>query len=181
MTTLPSIFEGLADAEVGAEHPEFELRDPGESEADIKAWLGGLPSDGSRLIVFAQDGTGSLFCLWLRPEHDDVDRAPVVYLGSEGEVGVLARDPAAFLEFVASGLTYDGHNGEFFDPLDSDDDEDFASEETARRAKVAAYVRRQTGKTELRHPKQVRAEAEAAFPKFAEWVEANNAYLDPNE
>jgi hypothetical protein len=174
MSKLPRIFEGLAD--VGAEHAEFELRDPAESDGDITAWLGALPRDGTRLIVFAQDGTGSLFCLWLRPGRDDVDSAPVVYLGSEGELGVLGKDPAAFLEFVASGVTYDGHGGCFFDPLESDDDEEFAAETMARRAKVAKWVMQRTGKKELRQPDALRAEAEAAYPDLEAWITANNAH-----
>ncbi|HVI00820.1 MAG TPA: hypothetical protein VM869_19015 [Enhygromyxa sp.] len=174
MSKLPKIFDGLAD--VGAEHAEFELRDPEESDGDIKAWLGALPSDGTRFIVFAQDGTGSLFCLWLRPGHDDVEAAPVVYLGSEGELGVLGKDPAAFLELVASGMTFDGHGGGFFDPLESEDDEEFAAEGKARRAKVAEWVKQRTGKSELREPDAVRAEAEAACPGLEAWVTANNAY-----
>lgn len=174
MTKLPSIFEGLAD--VGAEHAEFELCDPSESDDSVTAWLGALPSDGTRLIVFGQDGTGSLYTLWLAPGHDDVETAPVVYLGSEGELGVLGKDPAAFLEFVASGMTFDGHNGAFFDPLESDDDEDFATEEQARRAKVVEFVGQRVGKATLRHPDAVRAEAEAAHPGFTAWVDANNTY-----
>lgn len=174
MAKLPKIFNGLAD--VGAEHAEFELRDPAESDDDIKSWLGALPRDGTRLVVFAQDGTGSLFCLWLRPGHDDVDTAPVVYLGSEGELGVLGKDPAAFLEFVASGVTYDGHGGGFFDPLEAEDDEELPAEVLARRAKVAEWVMQRTGKKELRKPEELRAEAEAAYPDFADWVTANVAH-----
>jgi hypothetical protein len=174
MTELPSIFEGITD--VGAEHAEFELCDPDESAGNIAAWLGATPKDGTRFINFAQDGTGSLFCLWLRPGHDDVETAPVVYLGSEGELGVLAKDPAAFLEFVASGMTFDGHGGSFFDPLESEADEDFVADVKARRAKVVKFVKRQLGKQELRHPSELRAEAEAAYPGLADWVAANNAY-----
>jgi hypothetical protein len=174
MTKLPSVFAGLAD--IGAEHSEFELRDPDESDSDIKAWLGAVPKDGTRFIVFAQDGTGSLFCLWLRPGHKDVETAPVVYLGSEGELGVLGKDPAAFLEFVASGMSFDGHGGSFFDPLDSESDEDSATEATARRAKVAKWVKKRTGKNTLRHPDALRAEAEAAYPGLEAWVVANNSH-----
>lgn len=174
MSKLPSLFEGLAD--VGAEHAEFELRDPDESDGDIQAWLGALPSDGTRFVVFAQDGTGSLYCVWLRPGHDDVDKAPVVYLGSEGELGVLGKDPAAFLEFVASGMSFDGHGGSFFDPIEDEDDEDYVAEVADRRARVAEYVMRRTGKAELRHPAAVRAEAEAAYPDLEQWIAANNAH-----
>jgi len=174
MTQLPRIFNGLEDAEV--EHSEFELRDPAESDDDITAWLGALPSDGTRFIVFAQDGTGSLFCVWLRPGHESVETAPIVYLGSEGEVGVLGKDPAAFLEFIASGLTFDGHGGNFFDPLDDEDDPAFIAEARERQAAAAAFVREQTGRETLRHPDALKAEAEAAYPDLGAWVEANNAH-----
>jgi hypothetical protein len=168
MSKLPSLFEGLAD--VGAEHAEFELRDPADSDSDIQAWLGALPSDGTRFVVFAQDGTGSLYCVWLQPGHDEVETAPIVYLGSEGELGVLGKDPAAFLEFVASGMSFDGHGGSFFDPDEGDE------EALARREQVAEWVKQRTGKTDLRHPDEVRAEAEAAYPGLEQWVAANNAH-----
>jgi hypothetical protein len=175
MTALPRVFEGLAD--VGAEHAEFELVDLAESDDNVKSWLGSLPTDGTRLIVFAQDGTGSLFCVWLRPGQTDVESAPIVYLGSEGELGVLGKDPAAFLEFVASGMTFDGHASRFFDPLDSDDDDEYATDERARRAGVVEFVRERTGKSSIRHPDLVRAEAEAAYPGFEAWVSANNTHI----
>ena len=174
MPQLPKIIKGLADLDI--EQPEFELRDPAESDDDIQAWLGALPSDGTRFVVFAQDGTGSLFCLWLRPGQADVETAPIVYLGSEGELGVLGKDPVAFLEFVASGMTFNGHSGSFFDPLEDEEDEDEVAEAKRRRAAVAAYLKRSAGVTKLRDPAQVRAEAEAAHPDLEAWIDANNGH-----
>lgn len=172
MTALPRIFQGLEEAEV--EHSEFELRDPAESDENIEAWLGALPRDGTRFIVFAQDGTGSLFCSWLRPGQDSIEAAPVVYLGSEGELGVLGKDPAAFLEFIASGMTFDGHGGNFFDSLDDEEDEEFLAEGRERKARALEFLRRQTGRETARHPDALRAEAEAAYPDLAAWIAANN-------
>lgn len=168
---LPGTFKDLA--EIGAEHSEFELRDPSGSDRAINAWFGALPGDGTRFIVFAQDGTGSLYCVWLRPGHDHIETAPIVYLGSEGELGVLGKDPTAFLEFVASGMSFDGHAGSFFDPLEGEDDEDYVTETLDCRAKVAEYVKQRTGKTELRHPDALRAEAEAAYPGLEDCIAAN--------
>jgi hypothetical protein len=61
---LPEMFTIFDD--VDCEHPEFERCDPEESDDSIQAWLGALPADGSKLTVFAQDGTGSLYCLFQR-------------------------------------------------------------------------------------------------------------------
>ena len=108
--------------------------------------------------------------MWKRPGEDDVDSAPIVYLGSEGEVGVLAKDGDAFLDYVAAGLSFDGHAGSFFDPNEGDEDvED-------RRKRVGKWVMKQTGRKKLRHPEQLREEAERTYPGFADWVARNNAY-----
>lgn len=169
-TKLPTIFAGLADADI--EYAEFELVDPAESDSNLGAWLGALPKDGSRVTVFAQDGTGSLFGVWLRAGHADVETAPVVYLGSEGETAVLAKDPRTFIELLGSAVTFDGHAGTFFS---MDDDEDEGVAELRKRA--ASFAKRTLGLAKLRKPAVIKAEAEAAYPDLQAWVDANNAHV----
>lgn len=172
MTTtnqLPTIFAGLADA--GIEYAEFELGNPDESDSNLGSWLGALPKDGSRVVVFAQDGTGSLFGVWLRPEHADVETAPVIYLGSEGETAVLAKDPRAFIELLGSAMTFDGHAGTFFS-MDDDEDEEIGE----LRKRAASFAKRTLGLAKLRKPAVIKAEAEAAYPGLQAWVDAHNAH-----
>jgi hypothetical protein len=166
--TLPSIFAGLAEA--GIEYAEFELCDPSESESNLRAWLGGLPADGSRVMTFAQDGTGSYFGVWLRAEHANPETAPIVFLGSEGETAVLAKDARAFIEQLGAAKVFDGHRGTFF--ADEDEDEDT----TARRERTASFAKQTLELDALREPEAIKAEAEAAWPDFQAWVDANNAH-----
>ncbi|MFV8752832.1 hypothetical protein ACNOYE_19990 [Nannocystaceae bacterium ST9] len=166
---LPKLFHALADA--GIEHAEFELSDPEDSDSNIQAWLGALPKDGSRVVTFAQDGTGSLFGVWLRAGHADLETAPIIYLGSEGETAVLGKDPRAFIELLGSAMTFDGHAGTFFSTDDEDDDD-----VRERRERTASFAKRALGIAALREPGEIKAEAEAAYPDLSAWVDANNAH-----
>lgn len=69
----------------------------------IRAWTGNGELDGDRFRVFGQDGTGGYAAFWLvRPGRALVDQ-PVVFLGSEGETGVAARDLGDLLWLLADG------------------------------------------------------------------------------
>ncbi len=166
---LPKAFDILTDVE--CEHEEFELCDPEQSDENIEAWLGALPAEGSRLTVFAQDGTGSLFALWLRPGEDDIERAAVIYLGSEGDVTALAVEPGAFIDIVAARVSVDAEDDgcTLHPPEEAEEEEEEAGEE------VAVAFAQKLGR-ELRDPKEVVAEARAAITDLREWVDANNAH-----
>ncbi|MER7181709.1 SMI1/KNR4 family protein [Streptomyces hyaluromycini] len=69
----------------------------------FRAWTGNAELNDGRFRVFGQDGTGGYAAFWLiRPHRPLVDQ-PVVFLGSEGETGVVARDLSAFLWLLAGG------------------------------------------------------------------------------
>ncbi|MDC0672001.1 hypothetical protein [Nannocystis radixulma] len=84
-------FEMLAEIEAGG--PEAWTRNA-EAEHEFR--------------VFAQDGSGGLVAFWLVHHDDGVARPlaeqPVVFLGSEGEVGAVATDLADFLHLLAAGI-----------------------------------------------------------------------------
>ncbi|WAS95739.1 hypothetical protein [Nannocystis punicea] len=71
------------------------------------AWTGN-PAAEHEFRVFAQDGSGGLVAFWLVHHEDGVTRPltdqPVVFLGSEGEVGAVATDLADFLHLLAAGI-----------------------------------------------------------------------------
>ncbi|MFE7569547.1 SMI1/KNR4 family protein [Streptomyces sp. NPDC057539] len=70
----------------------------------LRAWTGNSEVSGDSFRVFGQDGTGGYVAFWLiRPNHPLVDQ-PLVFLGSEGELGVLARDLGDFLWVLAGGF-----------------------------------------------------------------------------
>ncbi|MGW6255938.1 SMI1/KNR4 family protein [Streptomyces sp. NPDC055085] len=70
----------------------------------FRAWTGNGELDGDEFRVFGQDGTGGNVAFWLiRPGRPLVEQ-PIVFLGSEGETGVIARNLAAFLWLLADGF-----------------------------------------------------------------------------
>ncbi|MFC8125731.1 SMI1/KNR4 family protein [Streptomyces sp. NPDC057302] len=75
-----------------------------ETTAWFRAWTGNGEPQGDDLWPFGQDGSGGYAAFWLvRPGRPLADQ-PVVFLGSEGETGVVARDLGAFLWLLADGF-----------------------------------------------------------------------------
>jgi hypothetical protein len=69
----------------------------------FRSWTGNRELDGDAFRVFGQDGSGGYAAFWLvRPHRPLVDQ-PVVFLGSEGETAVVARDLGSFLWLLAAG------------------------------------------------------------------------------
>src|SRR6478609_4568588 len=70
----------------------------------LRAWTGHPEAAGDLFRVFAMDGTGGYAACWLVEPGRELDGQPVVFLGSEGETGVVARDLGEFLWLLADGL-----------------------------------------------------------------------------
>ncbi|MFD5572774.1 SMI1/KNR4 family protein [Streptomyces cadmiisoli] len=70
----------------------------------FRAWTGNGELTGDDFRVFGHDGTGGSAAFWLiRPGQPLVEQ-PVVFLGSEGETGVIARSLGAFLWLLSDGF-----------------------------------------------------------------------------
>ncbi|GGS86153.1 SMI1/KNR4 family protein [Streptomyces griseoviridis] len=70
----------------------------------FRAWTGSGDLNGDDFRVVGQDGTGGNAALRLvRPGRELVEQ-PIVFLGSEGETGAVARDLGAFLWLLADGF-----------------------------------------------------------------------------
>ncbi|GGZ50933.1 hypothetical protein GCM10010387_51620 [Streptomyces inusitatus] len=70
----------------------------------FRAWTGNREVSGDEFRVFGKDGTGGYASFWLaRPGRTLVEQ-PVVFLGSEGEISVVAGDLGAFLWLLADGF-----------------------------------------------------------------------------
>jgi hypothetical protein len=70
----------------------------------LRAWTGNGELNGDAFRVFGQDGTGGYAAFWLiRPDRALAEQ-PVVFLGSEGETGVVARNLGTFLWLLADGF-----------------------------------------------------------------------------
>ncbi|MEU6359077.1 SMI1/KNR4 family protein [Streptomyces albidoflavus] len=84
--------------------PFPEFLSAGETAVWFRAWTGNQEVDGACFRVFGQDGTGGYAAFWLVREGCGPAGQPVVFLGSEGETGVIARDLADFLWLLAAGV-----------------------------------------------------------------------------
>ncbi|MGS2613885.1 SMI1/KNR4 family protein [Micromonospora sp. LZ34] len=83
-------------------YPDF--LDAGETAEWSRAWTGNAEVDGSEFRVFGQDGTGGLAAFWLVRPGEPIEQQPVVFLGSEGETGVVAQNLWAYLWLLADGF-----------------------------------------------------------------------------
>ena len=87
---------------------DFEPYDEFMSEAETQEWLvcwtGNSSCDSSIFKVFGQDGTGGYAAFWLVRQNVDILEQPVVFLGSEGEVGVVSANFYEFIWLFANGI-----------------------------------------------------------------------------
>jgi hypothetical protein len=75
-----------------------------ETTTWLRAWTGNGTLNGDGFRIFGQDGTGGYAAFWLVRQDQALVEQPVVFLGSEGETGVIARDLGDFLWLLADGL-----------------------------------------------------------------------------
>lgn len=70
----------------------------------FRAWTGNQEVDGSEFRIFGQDGTGGYAAFWLKQPDRGLLEQPVVFLGSEGERGVIAANLGEYLWLLAGGI-----------------------------------------------------------------------------
>jgi hypothetical protein len=70
----------------------------------IKAWTGNHDLGASEYRIFGQDGSGGYAAFWLVRDGKPILEQPIVFFGSEGEVGVVARDFYDYLWLLAAGI-----------------------------------------------------------------------------
>ncbi|MER5275409.1 hypothetical protein ABT025_06580 [Streptomyces sp. NPDC002809] len=70
----------------------------------FRAWTGNRELNGDDFRVFGQDGTGGYAAFWLVRPCRELAEQPIVFLGSEGETGVVAQEMGAFLWLLADGF-----------------------------------------------------------------------------
>jgi hypothetical protein len=84
--------------------PYEEFQSASENASWIQAWTGNRDLTGSEYRIFGQDGTGGYAAFWLvRPNAELLDQ-PIVFFGSEGELGVVARNFVDYLWLLAGGF-----------------------------------------------------------------------------
>ncbi|WP_344209451.1 hypothetical protein [Kribbella sancticallisti] len=84
--------------------PFAEFISASETAEWWRAWTGNASLDGAEFLLFGRDGTGGMAAFWRVREGEPLGHQPVVFLGSEGETGVVARDLNSYLWLLASGF-----------------------------------------------------------------------------
>jgi hypothetical protein len=70
----------------------------------LRAWTNNRELNGDGFRVFGEDGTGGSAAFWLIRPGRALAEQPFIFLGSEGETGVVARNLGAFLWLLADGF-----------------------------------------------------------------------------
>lgn len=78
---------------------------PNETREWMEAWTGNEAPPADKLRVFGQDGSGGKVGFWRTDKEKRLDAEPVVFFGSEGELGVVAEDLPDFLTLMAAGVS----------------------------------------------------------------------------
>jgi hypothetical protein len=142
----------------GIDFEPFEAFMSAEETASwFQAWTGNPEADASMFAFFGKDGTGGHVSFWkVRPGADLLGQ-PVVFLGSEGQTAIVARDFHDYLWLLAAGIG----------PYEA------AAEPDAPRVTqpaLAAFAMRHAGPP--RSPEAVLAAARQAFPDFVPFIES---------
>jgi len=156
---LTKLHEIEFDYDEGYDFEPYQEFQSAEENADwIKAWTGNASLTGSEYRIFGQDGTGGYAAFWLtRPDKDVLDQ-PIVFFGSEGELGVVASDFKDYLWILAGGLG----------PLEAID---YDGEKITPNADFTAFAE-EHAKDRKKSPKEILTKARKEFPKFEESIRA---------
>ena len=166
MPKPPATF--LREQLAALEHCELRVPSPhytGNFTDILDRWFGGSrwQANGNRFTLLATDASGGMYCLWWYPELGD-KRAPVVYLGSEGDgLAVIANATVDFIEAIASGHHW---RDEYIRELDNVD-----------AAKLAAFSECARAEYQLagREPQAIADAGRANHPDFAAWVKRHTS------
>lgn len=91
--------------ETGIDFEPYEkFRSPKETKAWILEWTGNKKLAGAEYRLFGLDGTGGQAAIWVARPGEDLLAQPIVFFGSEGELGVVANDFADYLWLLADGI-----------------------------------------------------------------------------
>ena len=142
--------------------PFLEFQSEEETRIWIQAWTGNKLLDGAEYRVFGQDGSGGYAAFWLvRPEITLLDQ-PIVFFGSEGDLGILACTFADYLWLLAGGLG----------PFEAINYEDAI---TAANPVFTTFAINYAAANKAM-PQEILAKAQSAFPTFKADIQALCGY-----
>ncbi len=84
--------------------PAAALQPAAKTKVWIKAWTGNPTLTGAEFRVFGHDRTGGTACFWLVQPTAALLAQPIVFFGSQGELGVVAVDFADYVWLLAGGI-----------------------------------------------------------------------------
>lgn len=156
--TFPDLLTQLHEIDVDFDddnidfEPYQEFLSPEDNASWIQSWTGNKSLNGSEYRIFGQDGTGGYVAFWNVRKKKPLLEQPVVFFGSEGEIGIIAKDFYDYLWLLAGG----------FGPYE-------AVESKRHKPKVHVEFTKfaeKNAKDRKRTPKDIIAAAKAEFPKF---------------
>jgi hypothetical protein len=107
--SLPPVLQALhklefdyADGDGMDFEPYHEFLGTEDTRDWFQAWTGNSGLDGHEYRIFGQDGTGGYAAIWLARDNEDLLDQPIVFFGSEGELGVVAANFSDYLWVLAS-------------------------------------------------------------------------------
>jgi len=162
--TFPALLAELHELDVDFDEdnidfePYQEFLCAEDNAAWIRSWTKNDSLNASEYRVFGQDGTGGYAAFWLVRKDKPLLDQPIVFFGSEGELGMVARDFYDYLWLLAGG----------YGPYE-------AVESKRHKAKVNSEFLRfaeRNAKSRKKKPQEVVAAAKAEFPKFEADVRA---------
>lgn len=124
----------------------------------LKAWTGNSQADANALFVFGQDGTGGYAAFWMVNQDKEILDQPIVFLGSEGEIGVVAKDFNDYLWLLAQ------NHG----PLESIE----YPEDTSKINNTFLNFAKQNSKSISRPVSEIISDAQNSNPNFKGWIES---------
>ncbi|MFF3764691.1 SMI1/KNR4 family protein [Streptomyces sp. NPDC001922] len=124
----------------------------------LRQWTGNHELDGGAYRIFGQNGAGGLAALWCIRAGRPLAEQPVIFMGSEGERGVVAGCLSDFLWVLADG----------YGPLEAALYDAWEATPDAALAELAA----RHATTPRRPAREIITEARAAFPSFSADLDA---------
>ncbi|MFG3253749.1 SMI1/KNR4 family protein [Streptomyces sp. NPDC048172] len=157
---FPEALREVCGVELSFDFEPFDaFLDADDTTTWLRHWTGNEEVTGDDFRVFGMDGTGGYAAFWLVRPRAEVTEQPVVFLGSEGETGVVAANMDALLWLMAAG------RGPYEAAVSGEDT-------AAPHSGVAEIAARHAPGTGPRDPEAITEEAQAEFPHFGAVMDA---------